>query len=437
MTKVGKLFRVLYVAFVILHIFATAALAQRSNPVLVIDVEGPVTPVMLSFIGRAIEEADLINAEALVIRLDTPGGSIDLTQDIIRVMVASDVPIVVYVWPPGGFAASAGTFVTLAASVAAMAPNTSIGAASPISADGTEVNETLQAKVENILVAEITGLAERRGEDALEWAKEAITEAKAATANEALELGVIDIVAQDLDDLLLQLDGRTVEIRGESITLSTADAPVTFLEPTSLEELLSVLANPSIALLLVSIGSLAVLYEIINPGGYMSGIVGAILLLIGFYGIGQLPVNFAGLALIILAIGLFVAELFTTTFGALTAGGIVAFILGGLLLFNTEEFAYQLPLTSLIGIPVSMAFVISFGLYKVVQSRKTQAITGAEGLIGSTGTVKVALDPQGTVLVWGERWQATSADGTPIPVGQRVEITERDGFRLKVKAVRN
>ncbi|MDX1523437.1 MAG: nodulation protein NfeD, partial [Anaerolineae bacterium] len=384
-----------------------------------------------------IEEADLINAEALVIRLDTPGGSIDLTQDIIRVMVASDVPIVVYVWPPGGFAASAGTFVTLAASVAAMAPNTSIGAASPISADGTEVNETLQAKVENILVAEITGLAERRGEDALEWAKEAITEAKAATANEALELGVIDIVAQDLDDLLLQLDGRTVEIRGESITLSTADAPVTFLEPTSLEELLSVLANPSIALLLVSIGSLAVLYEIINPGGYMSGIVGAILLLIGFYGIGQLPVNFAGLALIILAIGLFVAELFTTTFGALTAGGIVAFILGGLLLFNTEEFAYQLPLTSLIGIPVSMAFVISFGLYKVVQSRKTQAITGAEGLIGSTGTVKVALDPQGTVLVWGERWQATSADGTPIPVGQRVEITERDGFRLKVKAVRN
>jgi membrane-bound serine protease (ClpP class) len=187
--------------------------------------------------------------------------------------------------------------------------------------------------------------------------------------------------------------------------------------------------------MLISFGSLAIVYEIINPGGYMSGIVGAILLLIGFYGVGQLPVNYAGLTLIILGIGLFIAELFTPTFGALTAGGVISFIVGGLILFNTNEFAYQLPLTSVIGMPVFMALVFAFGFRKVMQSRQLQAVTGAEGLIGSKGTVKVALDPHGTVLVWGERWQATSEGGETIPVGERVQVTAREGFRLKVKKV--
>jgi membrane-bound serine protease (ClpP class) len=390
---------------------------------------------MLSFIERAITEADIRNAEALIIRLNTPGGSVDLTKQIIQVMIATDVPIVVYVWPPGGFAASAGTFITMAGHVAAMAPNTSIGAASPINADGSDINETLRSKEQNILVADIKGLVERRGEKAIKWAEEAITKAKAANSKEALEIGIIDFVASDLDDLLEQMDGFAVELQGETVTLDTADAQVSFLEATTIERFLSVLASPTIALMLISFGSLAIVYEIINPGGYMSGIVGAILLLIGFYGVGQLPVNYAGLTLIILGIGLFIAELFTPTFGALTAGGVISFIVGGLILFNTNEFAYQLPLTSVIGMPVFMALVFAFGFRKVMQSRKLQAVTGAEGLIGAKGTVKVALEPHGTVLVWGERWQATSEGGETIPIGERVQVTAREGFRLKVKKV--
>ena len=425
--------KLLYLTIIIAHLFASTALAQGGREVLVVDVDGPVTPIMLSFIERAIEEADVRNAEALVIRLNTPGGSVDLTKEIIQVIIASDVPVVVYVWPPGGFAASAGTFITLAGHAAAMAPNTSIGAASPVDGSGQDVDETMRAKIENILVADIKGLADRRGEDAIEWAQQAITEAKAANAQEALELGVIDFVAKDLDDLLDQLDGFTVNVNGQEVTLKTGDAEISFVETTVLEELLSTIANPTIALLLISIGSLAIVYEIINPGGYISGIVGVILLLIGLYAVGQLPVNYAGLALILLAFGLFVAELFTPTFGALTLAGIAAFIFGALILFNTSEFAYEIPLPSIIGIPLTLAAVFGLGVRKVIQARRTQPTTGQEGLIGAIGTVRIPLEPRGSVFVWGERWNATSEDGQPIQAGEEVEVTGVDGFRLKVK----
>jgi len=429
---IGKL---IYLALLLAHLLAPIALGQNGREVLVIDAAGPVTPVMLSFIERAIVEADARNVEALVIRLDTPGGSVDLTRRIIQIIIASDVPVVVYVWPPGGMAASAGTFITLAAHADAMAPNTSIGAASPIDGSGADIDETLRAKVENILIADIKGLAERRGDKAIEWAQEAITEAKAASAQEALKIGVIDFIATDLDDLLSQLDGFEVMVGRETVTLQTAEAQVTFLETTTLERVLNTIANPTIALLLISIGSLAIVYEIIHPGGYMSAVVGVILLLVGLYAVGQLPVNYAGLALILLAFILFGAEVFTPTFGALTAGGVAAFILGALILFNTSEFAYQMPLPSIIGIPLALAAIVGLGFRKAIQIMRRQPVTGQEGLIGAIGTVKVALEPQGSVFVLGERWQATSEDGQPIPAGERVRITEMDGFRLKVKKV--
>lgn len=434
MITMKQLGRSIYLLLIVLHLAATVTLAQEGRKeVLVADVEGPVTPVMLSFIERAIEEADVRNAEALVIRLNTPGGSVDLTKRIIQTMIVSDVPVIVYVWPPGGFAASAGTFITLAGHAAAMAPNTTIGAASPVDASGAEVDETLRSKIENILIADIKSLANRRGEEAIEWAQEAITEAKAANAEEALEIGVIDFVAADLEELLEQLDGFVVEVNGDERTLSTADVRTDFIEETALEGLLGVITNPSLALLLISIGGLAIVYEIINPGGYLSGIIGAILLLIGMYGMGQLPVNYAGLALILLAFALFVAEMFTPTFGALTATGVVAFIVGGIILFNTSEFAHEIPLPSIIATPLAMAALVLFGLRKVIEARRSQPTTGQEALLGAIGTVKIPLNPQGSVFVWGERWQATSEDGQPIPTGERVQVTAVDGFRLKVK----
>jgi len=411
----------------------TAPVQAQGPAVLVADVDGPVTPVMLSFIERAITQADTQNAELLVIRLNTPGGSVDLTKRIIQTIIAADVPVVVYVWPPGGYAASAGTFITLAGHAAAMAPNTSIGAASPVDAGGSEVDETLRAKIENILVADIKSLADRRGEEAIEWAAQSITEAKAANADEALNLGVIDFIADDLDDLLRQLDGFVVNLNGREITLSTGDARLSFVEATTIEEILNIIANPTIALMLISIGGLAIVYEIINPGGYVSGIVGAILLLVGLYAVGQLPVNYAGLALILLAFALFVAELFTPTFGALTATGMVSFVVGALILFNTSEFAYEIPLPSIIGIPVTMALIVAFGLRKVVQSMHRQPVTGQEGMIGAIGTVKETLSPRGSIFVWGERWQAVSHDGQEIPAGTRVKIVALEGFLLTVK----
>src|SRR5262245_48378131 len=248
-----RLGKFVYLAFILCHLWTTLLKAQGGREILVIDIDGPVTPVMLSFIERAITEAEVRKAEALIIRLNTPGGSVDLTKRIIQTIIASQVPVVVYVWPPGGFAASAGTFITLAAHANAMAPNTSIGAARPVNEGGGDIDETLRAKIENILVADMKGLTGRRGEKAIQWAQEAITEAKAAEAQEALELGVIDFVAKDLDDLLNQLDGFKVTVGNEEVILKTGDAQVTFLEATTLEGILGVLTNPNIALLLISL----------------------------------------------------------------------------------------------------------------------------------------------------------------------------------------
>lgn len=436
MMSLKRLVTLVYFILVVAHLAAPLALAQEADKeVLVVDLTGPVTPIMLGLIERSIVEADTRNAEALVLRLDTPGGSVDLTKSIIQAMIASDVPIVVYVWPPGGHAASAGTFITLAGHVAAMAPRTSIGAASPIEGGGADIDETLRAKIQNILVADIKGLADRRGEKALEWAEQAITEAKAASADEALDLGVIDFVARDLDDLLEQMDGFKVEVAGEEVALATADAELNFLEITAVEELLSILTNPTIALFLISIGGLAIVYEIANPGGYMSGIVGVICLMIGLYALGQLPVNYAGLGLILLALALFGAEFFVHSHGALTTGGVVAFIVGALILFNTDEFTYQLPWPSIVGIPAAIAVILAFAVRKAWQARRAKPVTGQEGLLGSIGTVKVALEPEGSVFIWGERWQATSANGQPIPAGERIKVTAIDGLHLKVEKV--
>jgi membrane-bound serine protease (ClpP class) len=425
--------KLLYVTALVWTLFALPGQAQKDKMVLVADADGPVTPVLLSFIQQAVDKADLLDAEVLVIRLNTPGGDVSLTKEIIQTIIASDVPVVVYVWPPGGFAASAGTFITLAGHGAAMAPNTSIGAASPVNSTGGEIDETMRAKIENILSADIRGLAERRGEKVVEWAQQTITEAKAASAQEALEIGAIDFIATDLDDLLAQMDGFTIDLQGKEVTLDTDNVTIEFLEATIVQQILSFIAMPGIALLLVSIGGLAITYEIINPGGYMSGVIGVICLLTGLYGLGQLPVNYAGLALILLAFILFVAELFTHTFGALTAAAITAFIIGALILFDTSEFHYELPWATIIGVPVGLALIFAFGISKIIQAGKRQPVTGQEGLMGAVGRTKTPLEPQGTVFVWGERWQATSEGNTPIPAGVEVVVTQIEGFRLTVK----
>jgi len=419
--------------------FVISALAQESErgDILVLTVEGPVSPIMLGYIERGIEAAEAQNAEAVVIQLDTPGGQIDLTREIVQAIVNAGLPVVVYVYPAGGFAASAGTFITLAAHVAVMAPQTSIGAASPIDSQGGDIDETLRAKVENILIADIENLAERRGEKALAWAKKAITNAEAANANEALEIGIIDFIAADMDDLLDQLDGFEVTVKGEARPLKTAGASTVPFEMTPVEEILSIFLRPEIAFILLSIGSLAIIYELASPGGFVSGIIGVICLLLGLYALGQLPINFAGLGLIILAFILFAAEIFTPTHGALTLAGVLSLILGGFLLFDTAEFNYRVSIVPIVGVSVTLGAIFFFIIGKAVTAMRRLPASGAESLIGAMGVAKTALSPTGTVLVDGSRWQATveaqSEEEPGIEVGDLVEVVSMRGLKLTVR----
>jgi membrane-bound serine protease (ClpP class) len=395
-----------------------------------LEIEGPVTPIMISYIERGIRAAETDGAEALIIKLDTPGGQIDLMSDIVQVLLEADVPVVVYVYPPGAYAASAGTLITLAAHVAAMAPGTTIGAASPVGSQGEDLGETLETKIKEDLKAQARALAARRGEEAVAWAESAVEEAKAATAQEALELGVIDFVANDLDDLLKQMDGFQVEVDSREVTLETADATVREQPMTFIEQFLHIITNPTIAFILLTVGINAILFELSSPGGYAAGIVGAICLLLAFYALGVLPVNYSGLILIGLAFVLFVVDIKAPTHGVLTAGGIVSLVAGALLLFNSP--LYRVSIIAVVSVALVTGIFFAFAVAKVAQAQRRPAVTGREGLVGELAQARTALDPEGTVFVKGEFWESEAIDG-PIEAGEKVEIVSVDGFHLRVR----
>jgi len=343
------------------------------------------------------------------------------------------VPVAVYVYPSGGFAASAGTFITLSAHVAAMAPQTSIGAASPVDAQGGEIEETLRAKLNNILVADMKNLAGRRGEKAVEWATQAITEAKAAGASEALELGIIDFIAGNVPDLLQQMDRFEVSVQGQTKPLHTANAPLVDFNPTFAEGILAIILRPEIAFLLMTIGTLAIIYELATPGGYIGGVIGVISLVVGLYALGQLPINFAGAALILLALILFVAEIFTPTHGALTLAGVISLALGGLFLFNETELGYQISATPILAAALFVGLFFFFIVGKAIGALKMRPASGAEGLIGATAIVRTPLTPKGTVFTDGTLWNANLENDETAAVGELVEIVKIKGLQLTVQ----
>ena len=396
----------------------------------VLTIEGPVTPVMISYIERGIQAAERDGAEALVIQLDTPGGQIDLMSDIVQALLVADVPVAVYVYPPGAYAASAGTLITLGAHMAAMAPGTTIGAASPVGSQGEDLGETLETKVKEDLKAQARALAQRRGEDAVAWAESAVEEAKAATAEEALELGVVDFVADDLVDLLAQMDGFEVEVNQQAVVLKTADASVREQPMNFIEQFLHIITNPTIAFILLTLGINALLFELSSPGGYVAGIVGAICLLLAFYALGVLPVNYTGLILIALAFVLFVVDIKAPTHGALTVGGIVALVSGAIILFNSP--LYRISLSAVVSVALVTGLFFAFAVGKAALAQRKPATTGREGLVGEVGKVRSPLDRKGTVLVQGELWDA-EAIGEAVQRGESVEVVAVNGFCLQVK----
>jgi len=439
MKQTHKFLRLVYLALILLGLMGPAlagvALAQGADPgddVIVLTYSGIVTPVLDQYIEQGIQAAVESGAQAVILQLDTPGGSVNITNAITQRMLNSPTPIVVYVAPAGARAGSAGAFITLAGHAAAMTPDSSIGASSPVDMTGGDVDPTMAAKIKNILSADIENLADRRGDEAVEWAIAAVQEAKAATAEQALTLGVIDFIAVDLDDLLQQLDGFEVQVRNEAYILQTAGAPVQSIELTPLQQFLNFISDPTMAAILLSLGTLGLAVELRAPGFGFPGIVGVISLLLGFYGLGQLDATFAGMALLAVAVILFIAEILTPTFGVLAVGGGIAFILGSLLLFDAPGVATPWPmLLTIVGLMVG--FTIFAGSKALIAQRR-QPVTGSEGLIGQSATVKnaFAAGEVGSVFVTGEWWNAKLKSGQ-VNEGDQVTVVSRDRYTLVVK----
>ena len=422
------LFGLLIVSFI-----ATQAQAASST-VYVLKVEGTINPVLVDYIERGIDRAEEANATACIIQLDTPGGLDTAMRDIIKEIVNASVPVVVYVSPSGSRAASAGVFITMASHVAVMAPNTSIGAAHPVSigAEGEQqMSETMEDKILNDASAYIRSIAEAHGRN-MEWAEKAVRESVSATEQEALELNVIDMVAPNLDALISQLNGREVTmLDGSVVTLNTHGATIRDVDMSTIEDFLYTIADPNIAYILLSLAMLGIFVEITNPGLIFPGVVGAICFLMAFYALGMLPVNYAGVLLIILAFGLFVAEVFTATFGLFTAGGVTALVIGSLILFKGGSTLFQVNPWLIGGVTIFFGGLFALIVNRVINAHRRQAKTGWEELIGKKATVKVALNPEGTVLLKGELWTALSEAG-PVKAGEEVIVTAVEGLKLKV-----
>lgn len=433
--------RKLLFLLIIIMLLGISRLAQaQSGEVLVLEISGPVTPTMASYFERGIREAEAQDMNAILIQLSTPGGQIDIMMDIVQIISKADVPVIVYVAPEGEMAASAGSVITLAAHAAGMAPGTIIGAASPINSDGSDLSETAFRKETEALGATMRGLVERRGEAASNLAVRMITEAVAVNEREALAAGLIDAIATDTTDLLNQLDGLTVVINDQETILQTTNIAQRTFDMNLLEAFLHALANPIIIGILMAIGVQAVIAEVSNPGGWVAGLIGVLLIGMALYGLGQLPVNWLGFGLIMIAFVLFIAELFTPSHGNLSVAGTLCLFGGLLVLFNSPsspEFV-RISIPAAVAITGGTAAVFIFVITQGLRAQQLQPATGMESMVGKTGPVRQSLATSGNdavfkgrVLINGELWQAQATEA--IPFDERVIVERVDGFTLYVK----
>jgi membrane-bound serine protease (ClpP class) len=427
--------------FCLLMIFSGIVLGAASawaegSKALVLTVKGAINPVSAAYIARGIEEAnrDTSRTRVVVIALDTPGGLDTSMRDIVQKEIASKVPVVVWVGPPGARAASAGLFVMMGAHVAAMAPNTATGAAHPVAGGGEEIKGDMAKKVEHDAAAYIRGLAKERGRNA-DWVERAVRKSVSLSASEALEKKVIEVVAGDLTSLLKKIDGRKVKMAAGPLTLRTKDTAIAKFDMTGMERLLYTITDPSIAFILLNLGMLGMFFELSNPGAVLPGVIGGICLLLAFFGLGMLPVNYAGVALILFAFLLFIAELFTPTHGVLTIGGIVSLVLGGFVLMSGSQPGLEVSPSLIFTVAGSTGALFATCIALALKAQGRKPTTGREDLIGRHAKVKEALSPAGQVFIEGERWKAVSEDGQPIAVGADVVIKRLEELTLIVAPV--
>jgi membrane-bound serine protease (ClpP class) len=412
----------------------TAAIASAAEKVSFINVDGAIGPATASYISRGIGEARTQNAQCLIIQLNTPGGLLESTQEIVQSLLGSPVPVVVYVAPTGATATSAGCFITLAASVAAMAPATTIGAAHPVAIGGIpgggeeKIDDTMKKKLENFSVSYMEAIAGKRRRN-VEWAKSAVRESASISAEKALELKVIDLIALDLPALLNQLNGR--EVDGKK--LKTAGAEVAEIKMSASERVFQKLWRPEVMFILMLIAIYGIIGEMTTPGAILPGVVGAIALILALYLAAILPVNVTGLVLIALALMLFIFDVYAPTHGVLTIGGIAAFLIGSLMLFNRNDPLYRLSLSYIIPATLITAAFFIFVIGKGLRAQRLPVKAGAETMVGRTVTALTPIDSGGgRIFVEGEYWKAVS--DTPIKQGETVEVASVQGLTIRVKS---
>jgi membrane-bound serine protease (ClpP class) len=395
----------------------------------VIRVDGVISPSSADYIVSAIKQAETEKAAALVIELDTPGGLDTSMRAIIKEMLAATVPVVVYVAPSGARAASAGAFITVAANIAAMAPGTNIGAASPV-AMGGQMDKTMERKVMNDAAAYMRTIAEKRGRP-IDLAEQFVRKATSITETEALKAKLIDLVSPSLKDLLASIDGRTVTTAAGKVKLATKDAVVKREEMTLREKVLRIITDPTIAYMLMILGLLGLYFEFSTPGAVLPGVLGAISLILALYAFQQLPINYAGVLLILLAIIMFIAEIKVASHGVLTMGGLVAMVLGSMMLIDTQLPQFQISLWAILGTAGATAFFFMVVVGAGVKALWSRTTTGKEGLIGEIGEVRTRLAPGGQIFLHGELWSAVADQ--EVEAGESVRVTGIDGLTLTVE----
>jgi len=431
---VSKTYKGGVLVFLAVVFFLPLLAFSTSKTINLIKVEGIINPVAAEFITDSIRRTEVESAQCLIIQLDTPGGLDTAMRQIVKNILNAEVPIVVYVGPAGARAASAGVIITMAAHVAAMAPGTNIGAAHPVAMGGGKMSREMSEKVENDAVAYIQGIATKRNRN-VEWAEKAVRESVSIDAREALKINVIDIVSANLDDLLDQLDGRNVEVNGKKIVLSTKMAQVRELKMTLRDKILDTVSNPNIAYVLMMIGMAGLYFELAHPGVIFPGMIGAICLILAFYSFHTLPVNYAGILLIILGLGLFIAEVKVTSYGLLSIGGTISLLLGSLMLFDSPApFLRVAPKVLITTVTITASFFILVATL-AFRAYMRKPASGSEGLIGMVGVAVSRIAPRGKVFVHGEYWNAYSKE--VIEEGEEVEVIEVEGLKVKVKKIIN